>query len=78
MILALLGGVIGVVAALGTGSLKFSVLNQSTWSEMVFSFQPTPSIILGSLVAAAVVGILGGFLPAVRAARVSPLEALRG
>ena len=78
VLLALLGGVIGVVAALGTGSLKFSVLNQSTWSEMVFSFQPTPSIILGSLVAAAVVGILGGFLPAVRAARVSPLEALRG
>ena len=78
VVLALLGGLLGVAAAMATGTLKFSVLNQSTWSEIVFSFQPTPAIILGSLAAAAFVGVLGGFLPAVRAARVSALAALRG
>ena len=38
----------------------------------------TPGIVFGSLIFAGVMGILGGFFPALRAARMSPLEAMRG
>jgi putative ABC transport system permease protein len=78
VLLALGGGVFGVLLALSLGAVRVPVINFSTWSEMVFTFNPTPAIVLRSLIAAAVVGVLGGFLPALRASRVSPLAALRG
>jgi len=76
--LSFVGGALGVAGALAMGSVKFSMLNFASWSEMVFGFEPTPSIIIGSLVFAAVMGFVGGFLPAVRAARTSPVTAMRG
>jgi putative ABC transport system permease protein len=76
--LALLGGVVGVAAAMGMGAVKFSMMNFASWSEIVFSFDPTPKIIVTSLLFAAGMGVLGGFFPAVRAARVSPVTAMRG
>lgn len=45
---------------------------------MVFTFEPTVPIILTSLGFAMGMGILGGFLPALRAAGVSPLAAMKG
>ena len=50
----------------------------ASWSEIVWSFEPTPKILISSVLLAAVMGIIGGFLPAIRAARVSPVEAMRG
>ena len=41
------------------------------------ALEPTPEIILRSVLLAAVMGIFGGFLPAIRAARISPIEAMR-
>lgn len=76
--LALLGGVIGVVASLGMGFVRFSMMNFSSWSEIVFTFTPTPAILAGSLAFAAGMGLLGGLLPAIRAARTSPAQAMRG
>jgi putative ABC transport system permease protein len=75
--LAAIGGLIGILAALGMGTVRFSMINFSSWSEMVFTFEPTPGILVGSLVFAIVMGFVGGFLPALRAARVSPLAAMR-
>jgi putative ABC transport system permease protein len=57
---------------------RISMMNFSTWQEVSFSFAPTPSLLIGSLVAGALMGILGGFLPALKAARTSPIEAMRG
>ena len=54
------------------GLVRFSMVNFASWSEIVFSFEPTPEIIIGSLIFATVMGVLGGFFPAIRAARVSP------
>lgn len=76
--LAMLGGIAGVAASLGMGLVKFSMMNFSSWSEIVFSFDPTPKIILTALMFAAGMGLLGGFFPAVRAARISPVTAMRG
>lgn len=76
--LALVGGSIGLVVALCTGFIKITMMNAGTWSEMAFSFEPTPEILTRSLVLAVVMGLIGGFLPAIRAARVSPIDAMRG
>lgn len=78
LVLALAGGVIGAVAATAMKAVKITMLNAGTFSEIVFGFEPSPPIIVGSLLLAAGMGVLGGFLPAIRAARVSPVEAMRG
>jgi putative ABC transport system permease protein len=78
VILSVVGGAVGAVASMAMTFVKFSMLNFSSWSEIVFSFDPTPQIILTALVFACGMGLLGGLFPAVRAARTSPLKAIRG
>jgi putative ABC transport system permease protein len=78
VLLALFGGAVGAVASLAMGLVEFSMMNQNTWSEVVFSFDPSPLIIAGSILAGGAMGVLGGLMPAVRAARVSPIAAMRG
>lgn len=78
LLLSLLGAVLGVSTALGLGLVEFSILNFQTFSEIVFRFVPTPGILLTAAVAGGLMGIVGGFFPAVRASRVSPIEAMRG
>ncbi len=76
-VLAFAGGAVGIGAALCLSWYKISMLNFATWQEIVFTFDPTPSVLIGSLVFGAGMGVVGGFLPALRAARVSPVEAMR-
>jgi putative ABC transport system permease protein len=76
-VLALIGGCIGLVAASLLGFAKISMMNFATWQEITFSFSPDPVTLGVSLVAGAAMGVLGGLFPAVRAARVSPIEAMR-
>lgn len=76
-VLALGGGVLGVVGALCMSFVKLSMMNFATWQEVTFSFDPNPNVVVGSLVFGAAMGIVGGFFPALRAARVSPIEAMR-
>jgi putative ABC transport system permease protein len=77
-LLSLLAGSVGALASLSMQLVRFSTTNFVNWSEIVFTFEATPSIIGGSLLFATVMGVLGGFFPALRAARVSPLAAMRG
>lgn len=78
VVLALIGGLIGGVASMGMTAVKFSTMNFATWQEISFSFDPSPAIVLGSIAAGGVMGVLGGFFPAVAASRLSPIEAMRG
>lgn len=78
LILALIGGAIGLSAALLMGFAKFSMMNFTTWQEITFQFHPEWQLLLGALIFGAGMGILGGFFPALRAARVSPVDAMRG
>ena len=49
----------------------------ASWSEIVFSFTPTPGILISALVFAGFMGLCGGFFPALQAARISPVRAMR-
>jgi putative ABC transport system permease protein len=76
-VLAMGGGVLGVLGALCMTFVKISMMNFTTWQEVTFSFDPNPSVIAGSLFFGALMGIVGGAYPAYRAASVSPVEAMR-
>lgn len=76
-VLALVGGIVGSVASMGMTAVDFSMMNFATWQEIRFTFDPSPGIILAAVAAGGVMGILGGFFPAVRAARLSPIVAMR-
>lgn len=77
VIISFLGGVLGVTAAFFLRYLSVSTTNWDTFSELAFSFEISPSIAANSLLFAIVMGIAGGFLPAVRAARLKIVNALR-
>jgi putative ABC transport system permease protein len=78
VVLAFAGGLLGLVASLLLTFAHVSLLNQASWSEITFSFSPTPNILIGAIVAGAGMGIVGGLLPALKAAGTSPIEAMRG
>jgi len=76
-LLALVGGLVGAAAAFCLGFVKISMMNFATWQEISFSFDPNPIVLAIAVVFAVGMGLVGGFLPAFRAARVSPVEAMR-
>jgi len=78
VLLAIVGGAFGAAASMAMGLVHFSMVNMSSWSEIVFSFDPTPKVLATALVFACGMGLFGGLFPAVRAARTSPLQAIRG
>jgi putative ABC transport system permease protein len=78
VLLAALGGVIGIVGALFMSFAKISMMNFATWQEVTFSFEPDPKLLFGALLAGCGMGVIGGFLPAIRAAWVEPVKAIRG
>jgi ABC-type lipoprotein release transport system permease subunit len=77
VLLGLVGGVCGVALASLMQFIQISTLNWQSFSELAFSFTLTPRIVATSLLFAVLMGLVGGFLPAVRAARLGIVEALR-
>jgi ABC-type lipoprotein release transport system permease subunit len=77
VLLSLVGGAIGVVLASGVTFLRISTVNFGTFSELAFGFVLSPGIVVSTMLASVGMGILGGFLPAVRAARMNIVSALR-
>jgi len=76
-ILALLGGVVGCLMALPMHGISTGTANFANFSEILFHFRITPKILLQGLAFAMVVGVVGGGLPARRAAQIRLIEALR-
>jgi len=77
ILLSLLGGLVGVGLASLMQLVTVSTTNWDTFSEVAFAFALSPGIVAAGLVFAAVMGLVGGFLPAVRAARLGIVDALR-
>ncbi len=77
LLLGLLGGVIGLVCASFMQAFSISTMNFQTFAELAFRFVMTPGIVAAALLFALIMGFVGGFLPAARAARLSIVDALR-
>ena len=75
--LSLGGGLAGLGLAALLQFVTISTLNFGSFSELAFSFALSPSIIALSLAFSLAMGFIGGFLPAVRAARLNIVQALR-
>lgn len=75
--LSLAGGILGAGLSLLTPMFEFESVNFATGQDVTFHFQPTASALVTAVGVAALVGILGGCLPAARAARMDPVVAMR-
>lgn len=77
-LLALVGGLVGgAIAFLVFNGFTVSTLSNASFSQVVFDFAVTPDLLLQGLYAALIIGVCGGFFPALRAARLPVAQALR-
>jgi putative ABC transport system permease protein len=77
LLVALAGGVLGCLLSLPINGIQTSTTNWQTFGETAFAFRVTPEILLQALAFAAVMGVLGGFFPARRAAKEVVAVAMR-
>lgn len=78
LVLALAGGAAGAAASyIAFDGFKASTINWQTFSQVAFSFEVTPGLLQSAVVWAAAIGLLGGLLPAIRAARLPIAAGLR-
>jgi len=78
--LSMLGGAVGCLACVGwlqlVGNTK-DMFGASTFTTLAFEIRLTPMIVVWALVSVVVVGVIGAWVPAMRAARVAVVTALR-
>ena len=68
----------GAAAAYGAfDGFKAATINWQTFSQIAFAFRVTPSLLIQAILWAAMIGLVGGLFPALRAARLPVAAALR-
>jgi putative ABC transport system permease protein len=78
LLLSLIGGLLGGgVAWLAFDGYQTATMNWQSFSQVAFAFAVTPSLLLRGLLYAMLMGLLGGLFPAIRAARLPVVTALR-
>jgi putative ABC transport system permease protein len=77
LFLGLIGGLGGLAAASLMQFASFSTTNFQTFADLAFRFTLTPAIAAKTILFSLAMGLLGGFLPALRAARLEIVDALR-
>jgi len=76
--LGLIGGVLGgAIVYLGLNGYQASTLNWASFSQVTFAFTVTPALLVTGLVYSLILGLVGGLLPALRAARLPVTTGLR-
>lgn len=77
LLLSAVGGVVGLAVASGMQAVDVSTTNFQTFAELAFRFVLTPTIAWQALAFALAMGVVGGFIPAWRAARLQIVDCLR-
>jgi len=77
LLLALVGGLLGLLAATSMQAVNISTTNFQSFAELAFQFKLTGRIVWQTLAFALFMGLLGGFVPAWRAARMKIVDCLR-
>lgn len=77
LLISFVGGAVGCLAVLPLNGLTTGAMNWQTFSHLAFAFKITPELLTKGILFALVMGVLGGLLPAIRAARLPVATALR-
>ncbi len=77
ILLALAGGVVGLALASFLQVFTVTTMNFQSFSQLAFGFDLTPRVVAMTLAFSVSMGLVGGFLPSVRAARLEIVDALR-
>ena len=77
LLIATFGGILGIAGAWFLRYMEISTTNWNTFAELAFSFEISWLIVFVGLIFTVTMGLLGGFLPAVRASRMTIVKALR-
>ncbi|MFA5123228.1 ABC transporter permease [Zavarzinia sp.] len=78
LVIALAGGAVGgTLAYVIFDGFRAATINWQTFSQIAFAFRVTPHLLFSAIIWAAVIGLLGGLFPAIRAARLPVAQALR-
>jgi putative ABC transport system permease protein len=77
LLVALAGGIVGCLVALPLNGLVTQTMNFQTFSHLSFAFRVTPAVVGWGIAFALLMGLVGGLPPAIRAARVPVVVALR-
>ncbi len=82
-VLAAMGGVLGALLSLGVytyavvGKVQFGTMDFQSFAETVFQFRVTPDLMIVGIAFSVMIGLVGSFLPALRAARLPVISALK-
>src|SRR6266567_2372739 len=77
LLIAFVGGLLGCLAVLPLNGWTTSTMNFQTFSNLAFAFKITPQLLVQGVFFALVMGVVGGLLPAARAAAQPVATALR-
>jgi putative ABC transport system permease protein len=77
LFIAAIGGIVGCIAVLPLNGLTTGTMNWQTFSQLAFAFRISPQLLGAGIVFALAMGLVGGLLPALRAARMPVATALR-
>ncbi len=77
LILGVLGGLAGCILTFPINGIETGTTNFQTFTEVAFAFRVTPTVLVTAIVFSLALGLLGGAIPAWRAARMTPTQALR-
>jgi putative ABC transport system permease protein len=77
LLISFLGGLLGCLAVLPLNGLTTGAMNWQTFAHLAFAFRVTPGLLVGGIIFALMMGLVGGLPPAIRAARRPVAEALR-
>jgi putative ABC transport system permease protein len=77
LIISFVGGAVGCLAVLPLNGLTTATMNWQTFSNMAFAFKITSGLLVGGIIFALIMGVIGGLPPAIRAAARPVAVALR-
>jgi ABC-type lipoprotein release transport system permease subunit len=77
VLLGAIGGAVGGLLAMPLNGIQTGTTNFQTFTDVSFAFRVTPAVLVTAIVFSLGLGLIGGAIPAFRAARLAPTEALR-
>ncbi len=77
VLLALVGGGIGLALASFLQAFTITTMNWQSFSQLAFGFYLTAGIVVKTMIFSVVMGLVGGFLPSIQAARLEIVDSLR-